>query len=443
MTKTPSILPFAVGLILVAGCLEVKKEEQQPFASSGSATPAREEVELVMYTWTEAKEEEANQVLLREFEQANPGIKVELQNTAGSQEAMAKLQTLISGQEAPDLVSLHGAYYIPFASKGALLPLDEYIAQSQELSLDDFPPRLLKLCRHNGKLYSLPRYTSVYVLFYNKDLFDAAGVEYPERQNPWNWDAYLRTVKQLTKDLDGDGKTDQWGCIIDFWEARVYPWIWQNGGDIFNEDRSRCILDEPEAVEALQFVADLLLKHKVTPQTLSTERNQGLQVFSQGNIGMYMTGPWDIQTLAQATREQGLNWGIAPLPKQKRAATMLGTENYAICSQCKHPDEAWKLFEFLMTSHAQEYMAEQLEKMPSRLSVIQGPYIHADVDYNRSVLAEALNYAIEPPNVPDWAQIRPLFQEELDNIWIGRKSAKEACHDAAWRINKYRAMQAN
>jgi multiple sugar transport system substrate-binding protein len=427
----------AASLALLAGCTVVKEGKGE--VSGPSEPPASGGVKLVMFTWTEAAEEQANQVLLDEFRQANPGIGVELQNSAGSQQAMAKLQTMISAQEAPDLVSLHGAYFVPLASKGALVDLGPYLAKSQELSASDFNKRLLNLCRVDGKLYSLPRYTSVYALFYNKDLFDNAGVPYPDQQEPWDWNAYLQTAKKLTRDTDKDGNTDQWGCIIDFWEARLYPWIWQNGGDIFSRDRSKCTLDSPEAIEAVKFVADLLRVHKVTPETLSTERNQGLEMFSSGKIAMYMTGPWDIQTLNDATRNQGLHWAVAPLPRKKRRATMLGTENYAICSQSKHPDDAWKLFEFLMSSHAQQTMAEKLEKMPSRLSVINGPYVGGDTGQGRRVFAEALDYAVEPPNVPDWAQIRPLYQDELDNIWIGRKSAADGCRDAARAINEYRA----
>jgi ABC-type glycerol-3-phosphate transport system substrate-binding protein len=120
---------------------------------------------------------------------------------------------------------------------------------------------------------------------------------------------------------------------------------------------------------------------------------------------------------------------------------MLGTENYAVCTQSKHPDEAWRLFEFLMSAHAQETMAEKLEKMPSRLSIISGAYVQADVGHDRKVFAEALSYAVEPPNVADWAQIRPFFQDELDNIWTGKKTAAQGCKDAARKINDYRAAQ--
>ncbi len=425
-------------VVLVAGCTVVKETKQTGAAPTAAKTG---DVELTLFTWTEAGEAEANQKLLDEFEQANPGLTVELQNQPGSKEAMAKLQTLIAGNQAPDVVSLHGAYYIPLASKGALLDIEPHIKQSPDFNLADFDPRLVELCRYQGKLYSLPRYTSVYALFYNKDLFDQAGVKHPDQQSPWDWDAYVKTAKQLTRDTNKDGKTETWGCVIDFWEARMYPWLWENGADVFNADRTKCILDSPEAIEATKFVRDLRYAYKVTPATDTNERNQALDLFTQGNIGMYMTGPWDVQTLSKAAQEKGLKWAVAPLPSRKRRATMLGTENYAICSQTKHPDEAWKLFAFLLSPRAQESMAQTMEKMPSRTSVIKGAYVSAAVGYDRRVFADALSYAVQPPNIPDWSQVRPLFQDELDNIWVGKKTPEQGMKDAARAINEFRAKE--
>lgn len=439
-----SVSLVIAALVLAAlGCTVVKEDEATPTtgpqAVGGQQTgPA---VELVMFTWTEASEESRNQELLARFEAANPGITVELQNSAGSGEAMAGLQTRIAAQEAPDVVSIHGAYFVPLASKGALLDLGSYVEGSGELSTDDFNQRMLRLCSVDGTLYSLPRYTSVYTLFYNRDMFDNAGLTYPDQQDPWDWDAFLAAAKKLTRDQDGDGRMDTYGVALDFWGARMYPWIWSAGGDIFSEDRKVCAIDSPEAIEGVKFAADLLLVHGVTPQTVSTDHNQGLDMFMQGNIGMHISGPWDVQGLEEAGEDQGLNWGVAPVPAYKKRATILGTENYAICKQSEHPEEAWKLLEFLMSTDSQVYMANELEKMPSRLSVLAGPYQEGEGREYRGVFADALEYAIDPPNVPDWAQIEPFYQEELDNIWIGKKSAAEGCKDAARRINEYRERQ--
>ena len=435
----PGILA-AIAALVLAGCPKVIEEDAtQPSASSGpTATPGPSggSVELILFTWTPADEASVNQELLRQFEAENPGIKVRLQNETGSKQAMQKLQTMISAGMPPDVASLHGAYYMPFAGKGVLLDLEPLIAKDPGFNLQDFHPQLQELCRYEGKLYSLPRYTSVYILFYNSRLFDEAGVPYPGAQPPWDWDAYLQAAKRLTRDRDGDGRTDQWGCVIDFWGSRLYPWLWQNGADLLNADRTRVTLDSPEAIEAVQWVADLRQRHRVAPETTSTDHNEALGMFCQGDIGMIMGGPWDIQTVRDAARAQGLKWAVAALPSRQRQATILGTENYALLQGSKHPAEAWKLFAFLLGAPAQEQMAERLEKMPSRLSVLRGPYLEAAVDFDRHVPADALDYAVRPPNLVEWSEVEPVYQEELDRIWIGQKSAARGCRDATGKMQQ-------
>jgi multiple sugar transport system substrate-binding protein len=126
---------------------------------------------------------------------------------------------------------------------------------------------------------------------------------------------------------------------------------------------------------------------------------------------------------------------VAPLPKQKSAATLLGTENYAIWSGTQHPDEAWELFNYLLSPEAQAYMAEKLEKMPSRTSVLNGAYAQAKTDHNRKVFADSLAYARAPENIPEWSQVKDLIQNELDLIWVGKKPVAEGLKTAASKVN--------
>jgi multiple sugar transport system substrate-binding protein len=433
------LLPAILGL-LVAGCVERVPEGGTSGPPGGqmlnNPTPQPSpsgQVELSLFTWTEVDELNVNQELIKEFEKQNPGITVKITNISGSKDAMQKLTTMFAAKTGPDVMSLHGAYYVGFADAGALMDLQPKIDADPDFHLEDFHPRLVELCKYQGKLYSLPRYTSVYALFYNKSLFDAEGLKYPGTGPSWTWSDYLEAAKKLTKDRDGDGKPDQWGCIIDFWGARLYPWLWSNGADLMDKDRQKCTMDSPEAIETLQFLADLRLKYKVAPATTSTERNQALDAFARGNIGMYMSGPWDIQTL---NRVAGLKWDVAPLPTKKTRATMLGTENYAIYSGTKHPEEAWKLFKFLLSPQAQAVMADKLDKMPSRLSVLHGAYAKGKASYNRQVYVDAIEYGRQPPNIPEYSQIEGILQAELDRIWIGESTVPDGLRAVTQRVNK-------
>lgn len=391
--------------------------------------PSQETIEISLFTWTRTGELAVNQDLCAQFEAAHPNLRVEVINEPGDR-AMDKLQTMIAAGNPPDVMSIHGAFFTPLAANGALLHLDPLIRDDSAFDIDEFYPGLADQCRYHGKLYSLPRYTSVYVLFYNKDLFDAAGLTYPDET--WTWDDYLAAARKLTVDSP-DPQKRRFGCVIDFWGARIYPWIWAAGGEMLDSAGRRCLLDGPGAQEALQFLVDLRHRWKVCPPTTMAERRQNIAMFTNGQVAMFQTGAWDIQAMKEA---KALRWDIAPLPKQQQHATLLGMENYAIAAGTKHPKESWELFKFLLGAESQETMARELEKQPSLQSVANGPYLAEDAGYDRRVLAEALSYARQAPNVPEWDRVAHFIQEQLDLIWIGEVSVEEGTRKAARQVTE-------
>ena len=187
------------------------------------------------------------------------------------------------------------------------------------------------------------------------------------------------------------------------------------------------------AGKALGFVRDLRWKYHLAPASNSASHNEGLNMFMQGKIGMYITGPWDVQTLK---KKPELKWEVAPLPVKQRAATLLGTENYAISAASKHPQEAWELYKFLLSARSQEFMAAQLEKMPSRRSVAEGPYLRQPAHYSRKVFVDALSYALPAPNIPEWDEVSHPLQEQMDLIWVGKKTAEQGLRDATKGMNE-------
>ena len=156
-------------------------------------------------------------------------------------------------------------------------------------------------------------------------------------------------------------------------------------------------------------------------------------MFSQGKVGMYMTGAWDVQNFKNVP---GLRWDIAPLPKKKTRATLLGTENYAIAAGTKHPEAAWELFKFLLSPESQTVMATELEKQPSRQSVANGPYLQQKVPYHRRVFVDALGYARQAPNIPRWEKLARHFDTNLDLIWAGEVTVAEGTRRIAEAVTK-------
>lgn len=406
-------------VLLLGGC--GKGREQ------GRAT--KEEISI--FLWVRPDELKANQQLKQEFERLHPGLKVKIVNDPAGQ-AMAKLKTLIAGGEPPDVMSLHGAFFVPLADEGALADLAPFAEGDPDLNLSDFYPGLLELCNYEGKLYSLPRYTSVYTLFYNKTMFTAAGEAFPTERKRWDWEEFLRVAQALTKDTNGDGKMDQYGCAIDFTGARVYPWIWQNNGELVTSDRTRTTLDTPGCREALQFLVDLKDVHHVTPEVVRLEFREGIDLFKSQRVSMYQSGPWDVQEL-KGVKE--FDWDIAPLPKGKRPATLLGTENYAISSRSRYPREAWELLKFLLSPESQRKMALELGKMPSRRSVAEEEFLDSSPRHDLKVCLDAIDYAVMPPNLPNWEEVGNVFNEQLGRVWAGRATVAQGCREAQQKMN--------
>ena len=387
----------------------------------------KKKTSITLFTWTPADEYTVNQRIIQKFQHANPQIKINHINDASGR-AMDKLQTMLAGSSPPDVMSIHGAYFIPLASKNTLLDLEPMTADA-DFNLQDFYPELIDGCRYQGKLYSLPRYTSVYVLFYNRGLFQEENLSYPGSN--WTWSDYLLAAKKLTRDHDGDGVTDQYGCIIDFWGARIYPWIWQNNGQIFSADGLNCLLDQKEAVEAVQFLYDLQFRHRVTPKSLTHEFKNNVEFFHSGKAAMFISGAWDIQNLR---KNKNIDWDIAHLPRRKKSATILGMENYAISKNSRYPYESWKLLRFLLSAETQKPMGRELEKQPSRRSAADDYIRHGS--YNRRIMIEAMAYAVKPPNIAKWGEISHYLQDELDLIWVKGKDPAFALRTAVSEINK-------
>jgi multiple sugar transport system substrate-binding protein len=407
-------LLFAIVLaLLAAGCAK---------QSAGQTT-------VTLFTWVPPQEYALNQQLIARFEKQNKGIQVRYLNEPGGR-AMDKLQAMIGARKPPDVMSIHGAFFVPLAAQGALLDLDPLIRRHREFNLGDFLQSLVGMCRWQGKLYSLPRYTSVYVLFYNKDLFDAAGVAYPS--DKWTWDDYLAAAKKLTK-RGANPADDQWGCVVDIWSARAFPWIWQNGGDILDRRTMRCVVDSPAAAGAVQFLMDLRYRWKVCPPIGQEDYRETKERFKGGRVAMFMSGAWDIQVLREA---KNLRWDVAPLPHGKQRATLLGMENYAIAANTEHPEAAFRLFSFLLNPEAQQFMADKLDKQPSRRSVMEGPYLKAKVRYDRKVMVDAVTYGREAPNVPGWTRVEHYLNEQMDRMWQGETPVREGLRLAAQRITE-------
>ncbi len=146
----------------------------------------------------------------------------------------------------------------------------------------------------SGSLYCLPKDLSCFAFAYNKDLFDEAGLEYPDPENPYTWEEFADVCQKLTKDKDGDGEIDQWGVA----NANAFgftPYVYGNGGQFLNDDQTKVVIDENQNFkDAFQYYTDLTLKYKVTPTVEQDTALGGYQRWLDGQVAFYACGTWDV-----------------------------------------------------------------------------------------------------------------------------------------------------
>ncbi len=381
--------------------------------------------------WADPSELDATREAIARFEALHPGIRVKLEYTAWGQ-YHAKLQTLIAGREAPDVFALSGMAFHDFRARGLLADLTPRVEADPEIHLEDFYAPAIALFTHNGRLYALPRDFNTIALFYNPDLFDAAGVPFPD--TTWGWPELRAAARRLTRDTDGDGRTDQWGLqVSNDMEVSWGNFVYQAGGHILDESRRHCRLAEPEAIKALDFIATLIHEDRVSPSPMEMESLSG-QPFRNGRIAMITSGSW---TLRRLDETPGFRYGIAPLPRGRARAAIANGVAHAISASTRHPDAAWRLTAFFSGEEAQRLLAKSGTSIPALKSVAESAdFLEAGVPkVDRRVFLESLKWARTLPFTPATARWGEALLKALDRVWLGEQSPAEAMREVVPKVD--------
>ena len=280
-----------------------------------------------------------------------------------------------------------------------------------------FFPQSIERCSYKGGIYGLPTDTAVALPFYNLDLFDQAEIPYPT--DDWTWDDYLRIAKALTRDTDGDGKIDVWGSGGIFWIQYIYC----SGGTLVDDplNPKRCTIDSPETVEAIQWLADLSLVHRVAPSTAQLVSENYDDLFVSGKIAMNVTGHW----LVPKYREiQSFRWDVAAVPTGKGGKAVLNFGScYSIPAGTRHPEEAWRLLKYYSSFEVGRRLAEFGYFTPSNIKVA-----YSDAFLNNPLppkseqkFLDAMKYAHPFPFSTKTAQIIDRIGSGLQVVFNGGK----------------------
>jgi multiple sugar transport system substrate-binding protein len=341
-----------------------------------------------------------------------------------------KLLTLIASNSLADAFYMNAEVLPSFAYRGAFYDLTAI--DKSDNATKDYWPELVEMSRYKGKLHGLPKDYSPYVIWVNKTRFKEAGVELPKPG--WTWNDMMGMAEKLTK-RDGNRIT-QYGLFGYGWNVS----IWQNGGDFFDKDYTKATLDTPEAIEAIQWVADQNLKAKVAPiaTDITSSGQNTYQWFGTGKMAMYFMGRWAVSQLRPL---KDIEWDAYPLPKGKAEANVFLQSGPAVSAQTKAPEAAWEFCKVWTGPDGQQLNIDSGDSIPPLNSpAVREAYLGKTPPSKEGnqVFYDAIKIGHPLPTTGtfSWLEITQILNPELDLVWQGKQTASEAIKKTAPKLQE-------
>lgn len=390
-----------------------------------------DDVVITLSHWGSETDEKTYRERADLYESTHPGVKIEMIYMPSDH--IQKLNTMFAGGTAPDIVVLAEDVH-SFSSRGLLLPLDEYVEKAGIDVAARVGQTAKDIYSYEGNLYGIADRGGSMVLFYNKDMFDAAGVAYPT--SDWTWDDMLAASKALT---GGEGEEETWGFGSETWWPYWMTWVYQAGGQVIDED-GNLALNSPESIKGLTFLQELTTVHDVMP-TREEYANIGSgasasTVFAQGRIGMVANGLWFFSSL----QDVDFNYDVVELFGGEQQVTAPFGSAMTISATCKHSDIAFDIINFMTDVEAQQIIVKNLEDAPANLEVLASDefknagWTSEQVDIGVFVRSSEMVYV--PPIGPNWSSWDTIFSDEMAGVFDGTVAPETAVQNAEKRINE-------
>ncbi|WP_347040942.1 sugar ABC transporter substrate-binding protein [Brachybacterium nesterenkovii] len=349
--------------------------------------------------WAMGAEGEKLPELLKGFQEENPDCKVSV-TAVPWDSAHDKFTSAIAAGTAPDVAQVGSTWMSEFVGLKALQPVPE------EIDLSGFFEGAQKSVTVEDVKYGVPWYVETRVVYYRKDLAEAAGIT----EAPTDWDTY----KTMVKALKDNGAA--WGTALQpggkgSWES-VMPFVWSNGGSVISEDLSEFTFESDENTEALAFYQSFFtegLANKA-PAEGTTEQD-----FVSGAAPMFISGPWMMSGVEKLGGDGFADkYGVFQIPKKESSTSFLGGANLGVFDSTKNRDAAWKLVQYL----AEPEVQAQWFTISTDLPAVEKAWDDESVGGNEKfdVFHEQLKSAIAPPAVGTWEQVITKFDDQVEQV---------------------------
>lgn len=360
------------------------------------------------------------------------GIQVELVHYGAADQVNGKIMTAVAGNKAPDIMWWGPMNTGQMAKTGKLVKIDDYVKNDPSFDKTDIYPGLWEGGSYQGVVWTFPFAANNVALYYNKDHFQAAGLD-PQGLTTWQ-DLKAYAKKLTTKDRYGLELSIGTGEWLTF--STLLPFLWQAGGDLVTSDGHKAVFNSRAGVEALEYLSSLVHEEKCAKWS---EVGAGYKIdnFIAGRISMMICGPWNLNALQS---QDNVPYGAMFLPKGKVRATDLGGENlYLFKSDASREKAGWQLCKFIASPDFQVDWAMQTGYLPISKSAANDPKYKNFLKKNDFVktFADQMPYAKARPGIPSYQKVSDAFSKAADLVFYKKKSAKQALDDAAVKATRY------
>jgi multiple sugar transport system substrate-binding protein len=396
-----------------------------PIATQAAAqkpTEPPKAIKLVMANWGTIPD--GWKQLGAKFTEQNPNITIEFEGVQANtwSEYFDKLVTQFAAGTPPDTcrIAIEGTQL--FASRGLAIPLDTYINADKaalEEYFKDVHVNLVNAMKFKGQQYQLPFTWNGPVIHYNTKIFQDAGIERPK--DDWTIEQFLDIAKKLTK-----GDVYGFGLANGYWGGAI-PWLFVAGTDLLNKDWTQSTANDPKTIEAIQFLQDLVVKHKVSPSPAGFNHTQA---FTSGKLAMIGTGGGNMRlTFINAGMK---DFDILYFPKWREQTHEFGGTGFPVLKSSKNPDAAWKLTRFLVTKESIAFFVNSVAQTPARRSVAYDQWVKAgDPPKNYKIYYDMLDKPSRAvPAPPEYNEIESIFLRYFSLVTANEKTPEAAMNDA-------------
>jgi multiple sugar transport system substrate-binding protein len=402
-----------------------------PARSAGVVTLRFSNWQLVEAVWGQSLRE-----AISIFESQSPGIHI-VPEPISYVEKEPRYQAECTAHRMPDVVKLHNFSLTFFFEIGCAADLTLFAQREGPDFLKAWAELPIKTFTHKGRLMAMPGDFSPMVLIYNRELFQAAGLD-PNRP-PRTWSEFLDDARRLTRATHGDGRVDQWGFSLPLAKnpglpLRITPIIWSFGADFITPDRHSA-LNTPEFREAFKFIVELATVHKVVPPGLTTFGPQDVRTqVAQRRVAMKVGSAWSISIINALNPELHVPQVLeaAPVPVGKKHVSTYWLSGWVMSPHTQHPEEAWKFIKFLTSKEIEKKFYEDSRVLSSRKDVNALPMVKAD-KFSRVMLADMPSARLEP-TIKEWPEIFDTFTTALQEAVTGAKPTDRALSDAHTQV---------